>query len=145
VDSYNTVVLTIQKEIEDEIGAMQTYAGLGDVYRTLQQLDRATEHYELQLSAAQKVGKQQGIAKAFFNLSVIMAACGRHEAALAQARKALELFEEIGSKRTDEIRKQVQELTAGELDCARMTEKRATPSSGWLRVTRKTHYHILTS
>ena len=104
--------LTIQKEIEDEIGAMQSYAGLGDAYRTLQQLDRSTEHYELQLSAAQKIGKQQGIAKALFNLSVVMAARGWPEAALAQAREALELFEEIGSKRTDEVRKHVQELTA---------------------------------
>ena len=104
--------LAIQQEIQDDLGAMETYGVLGDVYRNLHQIDQASEYYKLQLATAQKIGKRHGIANALFNLSLVLESRGWLEEALASAREALEIFEDIGSKRTLAVRKRVLELTA---------------------------------
>jgi tetratricopeptide (TPR) repeat protein len=87
--------LVIFREIGYRKSESDTLSYIGQSYASLDEFHRAIDYFEQQLVIAQEIGNLDGVGNAFWKMSMIQDILGERQSAIANAGKALEIYEQI--------------------------------------------------
>ena len=90
--------IKILKEINDKVGEARGNAGLGLVFLSLCEYQRAKEHYEKALAINMEIGDKARAAVNYGNLGTVLHSLGEHHKAKEYHEKALAIDMEIGDR-----------------------------------------------
>jgi len=107
-------VLAIAREIGDRRGEAYALGNLGIAHKNLGEYRRAIEFYEQRLAIAREIGDRQGEANALWNMSLTLDKLVERAQAVACARAALDIYEQIEAPYAAKVRRQLAEWQAEE-------------------------------
>ena len=107
---YHDQALVIFQEIGDRRAEAATLDNLGLAYAALGETRKAIDFYEQQLVIVREIGDRIGEGNASYNLVNELVKIGRDADALAHAKKAVEIYEQIESPHAAKARAKLEEL-----------------------------------
>jgi DNA-binding SARP family transcriptional activator len=103
---------SVRREIGDQWGLAWTLHDLGSAYAGLGQYDNALGCYRQALAIRREVGDQHGEARTLRRLGQVYRATGQPGMAGNMWRQAQTIFEDLGDPRAEQIRADLEKLTA---------------------------------
>ena len=99
--------LEIAGETGDRRGEGEMLNNLGIAYRRLGETRRAIEYYEQDLVITRETGDRRGEGTALFNRALALDELDRRDEAIADARAALQILEQIEDPNADKVRRKL--------------------------------------
>jgi tetratricopeptide (TPR) repeat protein len=109
---FHGQALAIDREIGDRRGEGNALCGLGNVYFNLGDPRRAIGFHEQRLIIARGIRDRRGEGTALWNRALALDKLGRRDEAIASARDALAIFEQIEDPAAGRVRKKLQDWGA---------------------------------
>jgi tetratricopeptide (TPR) repeat protein len=109
-EQYYREALIRAQSIDDNEGQAVRSGNLGVIALCRQEFLEAHKWFEQSLSLAEKVGRQDYIAKSYFGLARVHEAEGRADLALPLAQEALKIYERLQHRDLAEVRELVERL-----------------------------------
>ncbi|HEV2853337.1 MAG TPA: tetratricopeptide repeat protein [Thermoanaerobaculia bacterium] len=98
IDDYLVHALVVQNQLGNENGRAEVLNAYGVAWRSLGELERATENYEQAAAIRRRIGNERGYATTLRNLANLHMVRGDYETARRQLAEALALFERLGDE-----------------------------------------------
>jgi tetratricopeptide (TPR) repeat protein len=99
--------LVIAREIGERLGEGNALGNLGNAHADLGDAHQAIEFYEQQLVIIREIGDQLGQGNTLFNMSLSLDDRDQRAQAIANARSALKIYEQIESPYAERVRRQL--------------------------------------
>ena len=102
---YYERVLEITRATGDRRGEGAALNNLGIAHRRLGETPRAIEYYEQDLGTTRETGDRRGEGMTLYNRGLALDNLGRRDEAIADARAALRILEQIEDPNADKVRR----------------------------------------